>query len=103
MEGGSFSSTIIEDASTLYADNAASLGEVSGNTIIIYDEDIESAESTLIHEFCEYQFDKVTRPLIQYINNQNKLIEILTYQLREDVVNCSDTASLTGYSTLRRT
>lgn len=61
-------------------------GEVKGNRICVYDEDIESALQTLRHEFLDYV---VCRAIEPYKNVTNKLIELLNdeaYKRKERLV-----------------
>ncbi len=63
-------------------------GEVRGNVILIYDEELEDALQTLRHEFIDYNITKeVLEPAVQYINMQKSLIESLLYRRKESLVD----------------
>ena len=61
-------------------------GEVQNHTILIYDQDLETAIRTLYPEFLEYLISPIIKQHMDVINNQNKIISQLLYSKREEVV-----------------
>ncbi len=61
-------------------------GEVKDNLILIYDEDIEAAVSTLKHEVVDYEVSKVIEPYMQVTNKLISLLNERAYQQKERLV-----------------
>lgn len=68
-------------------ENSKVLGEVKGDTILIYVEEKDAVRS-LRHEFLDhYVSEQIINPLLKYINLQKCLIEDLVYDRKEKMVN----------------
>ena len=61
-------------------------GEISGDFILIYEENKEKAISTLYHEFIEYLIMPLIQDYINIINSQNQSITELLVKRKEEVV-----------------
>jgi hypothetical protein len=62
-------------------------GEVQNDCILIYESDPEKAIEILNHEFIENIINSISKPYLEIINSQNKVIERFLYLQREEVVN----------------
>lgn len=63
-------------------------GEVRGNTIYVYDENLEEAVSTVRHEFIDYLIStKLVNPLVSLINVLIKANERQIYENKERIVD----------------
>jgi len=63
-------------------------GEVVGNTIYVYDENLREAQKTLKHEYLDCLLTrKIVEPLIAMVNTFIKLKEREIYQQKEKVVS----------------
>lgn len=63
-------------------------GKVVNGIIRIYDEDEDEALLTLKHEFFDQIISKqVIEPLVKQINMQNKLLESIIYERKENLVD----------------
>lgn len=61
-------------------------GEVKGNYIFIYDENIEDALMTLKHEVVDYAISKVIEPYMQVTNKLIALLNERAYQQKERLI-----------------
>jgi len=61
-------------------------GEVLGNKIILYDEDLDDAKETLKHEFIEYLMDQAVKPYRNLVNNWISFFQDQAYSEREKTV-----------------
>jgi len=59
-------------------------GEVRGNKIIIYDEELEEAAETLIEEFIEYVISWASQPYISILNAIIKNVNDEAYRRRDE-------------------
>ncbi len=63
------------------------LEEVSGNTIIIYAEDLEEAKTLLAHGFAEWLLNQHTRKYRMLINKLIELFKQIQYEEKEKIVD----------------
>ena len=66
-------------------DNNANLsGEVKGETVLIYEEDIDKALETLRHEFLDYVISQVIEPHRQVANSL--ILNKIAYEKKEKLI-----------------
>jgi retron-type reverse transcriptase len=61
-------------------------GEVKGETIYVYEEELEKALETLRHEFLDYAISQVIEPYRQVTNKLIMLINEEAYKRKEKLV-----------------
>jgi len=61
-------------------------GEVKHGKILIYEEKLEKAKETLLHEFLDYMLSKIIEPYRDLLNQFIRLINDQTYRKKEQVV-----------------
>jgi hypothetical protein len=67
--------------------NSSSLsGEVKGETIYVYEEDLDKAIETLRHEFLDYAISQVIEPYRQVTNKLISLINEEAYKKKEELI-----------------
>lgn len=62
-------------------------GEVKGDWIFIYDEDIDTAVETLKHEILDYAISKVIEPYMLMTNKLIGLLNEMVYKRKENLVD----------------
>ncbi|MGQ9469978.1 MAG: hypothetical protein ACUVTD_09235 [Nitrososphaerales archaeon] len=66
--------------------NSNLAGEVKGETIFIYEEDLERALETLRHEFLDYAISQVIEPYRQVANSLILILNRKAYERKERLV-----------------
>lgn len=61
-------------------------GEVRGDCVLIYDQDVETALETLKHEIVDYAVSEVIEPYMQVTNKLVALLNERAYQQKERLV-----------------
>ena len=66
--------------------NMAVHGEIKGNSLFVYDKELDEAWATFMHEVVEFKLKQVTRVYRTLINNLIEGYEKLAYQEKEEFV-----------------
>jgi hypothetical protein len=70
----------------LPSNNSSLSGEVKGETIYVYEEDLDKALETLKHEFLDYAISQIIEPYKKIANQLIMLINEEAYKRKEGVV-----------------
>jgi hypothetical protein len=61
-------------------------GEVKGETIYVYEEDLDKALETLKHEFLDYAISQVIEPYRKIANQLIMLLNEVAYRRKEELI-----------------